>query len=45
MAGRLVTDELWNEIESLFPKYEPSSKGGRPPVENRTVFTCLSMAG
>jgi len=41
MAGRLVPDELWAEIESLFPSYEPSSKGGRPPVDNRTVFTCL----
>lgn len=41
MAGRLVTDELWEEIESLFPTYERSPKGGRPPVENRVVFTCL----
>ncbi len=41
MAGRLVPDELWMEIEPLFPTYEPSSKGGRPPVDNRTVFTCL----
>lgn len=41
MAGRLVTDELWDEIESLFPTYERSPKGGRPPVENRVVFTCL----
>lgn len=38
---RLVTDELWNEIEPLFPKHVPSEKGGRPPVDNRTVFTCL----
>ncbi|TWU55093.1 transposase [Rubripirellula reticaptiva] len=41
MSGRLVTDELWNEIEELFPEMKRSSKGGRPPVENRTVFTCL----
>ena len=41
MWGRLVPDELWNEIESLFPVREMTSKGGRPPIDNRTVFTCL----
>jgi transposase len=41
MSGRLVPDELWNEIEHLFPVHEPSPKGGRPPVGNREVFTCL----
>ena len=41
MAGRLLTDELWNEIEPLFPTWEQSSKGGRPPIDNRTVFACL----
>ena len=41
MAGRLLPDELWMQIESLFPEYQPSSKGGRPPVDNRTVFTCV----
>ena len=41
MAGRLVSDELWTEIESLFPSDEPCSQGGRPPVDNRTIFTCL----
>lgn len=41
MAGRLLTDELWNEIEPLFPTWQPSSKGGRPPIDNRTVFTCM----
>ena len=41
MAGRLVSDELWDEIEPLFPKHEQSSKGGRPPVDNRSVFTCI----
>ena len=41
MASRLVTDELWTEIEPLFPVHQPSSKGGRPPVVNRSVFTCL----
>jgi transposase len=37
----LVTDELWNEIEHFFPEYEPSPLGGRPPVPNRIVFTCI----
>ncbi len=41
MGSQLVSDELWTEIESLFPVYEFSAKGGRPPIDNRTVFTCL----
>ena len=41
MAGRLVTDELWNAIEPLFPQHQQSSQGGRPPVDNRSVFTCI----
>ena len=41
MAGRLVSDELWNEIEDLFPELKRYPKGGRPPIDNRTVFTCL----
>jgi transposase len=41
MSTRLLTDELWNEIEPFFPKYEPSSLGGRPPADNRTVVTCV----
>jgi len=41
MSGRLVTDALWKEIEALFPTYQKSPKGGRTPIENRVVFTCL----
>ncbi|QGJ69333.1 Hypothetical protein PBC10988_10070 [Planctomycetales bacterium 10988] len=41
MAGKLLTDELWTEIGPLFPTYRRSRKGGRPPVDNRTVFTCV----
>ena len=41
MAGRLLTDELWAELEPLFPTHEPSGKGRRPPIDNRTVFTCV----
>jgi transposase len=41
MANRLLPDELWNEIEQLFPEYEPSPGGGRPPKETRTVLTAV----
>ena len=41
MSSQLVSDELWNEIEPLLPKYEPSSQGGRPPAADRTVFACI----
>ena len=41
MSSRILPDELWDEIEPLFPTFQPSSKGGRPPIDNRTVFTCL----
>jgi len=41
MSGRLLPDALWDEIEPLFPVHEMTSNGGRPPVDNRTVFTCL----
>lgn len=41
MSGRLVSDALWSEIEPLFPRHEQSSKGGRRPVDNRAVFTCI----
>lgn len=39
MSGRLVPDSLWEEIEPLFPEPVRSPKGGRPPIENRVVFT------
>ena len=41
MSGRLVSDALWEEIESLFPAHEPSPDGGRKPIDDRTVFTLL----
>lgn len=41
MAGKLLPDELWNEIEPLFPEYEPSPEGGCPPREARTVLTAI----
>src|SRR5258707_274629 len=41
MAGKLLPDELWDEIEGLFPVYQPSPDGGRPPKEARTVLTAM----
>ena len=41
MSGKLVPDELWNEIEQLFPAYEPSPDGGRPTKDARTVLTTI----
>lgn len=41
MASRLLPDALWNEIESLFPLYEPSPEGGRHPKEHRVVLTAI----
>jgi transposase len=41
MAGKLLTDELWNELGPLFPKYQPSPDGGRPPAEARAVLTAI----
>ena len=38
MAGKLLSDELWSEIEHVFPQYEPSPDGGRPPVANRVAL-------
>lgn len=41
MSSRLLPDGLWNEIEQLFPEYEASPNGGRPPKETRTVLTAI----
>lgn len=41
MSSKLLPDELWNEIEQLFPEYEPSPDGGRPPKEARQVLTAV----
>lgn len=43
MSSRLVSDELWQAIAPLFPQQTRSPQGGRPPVENRTVFTCVAF--
>ncbi len=39
MATELLPDELWHEIKPLLPPSPPpSSKGGRPPVDNRDAL-------
>ena len=38
--AKLVSDELWEQIEPLLPPLpEPSAKGGRPPVPHRNALT------
>ena len=39
MAKPLLSDELWEIIEPILPKHQPSPRGGRPPVENRKALT------
>lgn len=41
MSSRLLPDELWDEIAQLFPEYEPSPDGGRPPKDVRQVLTAV----
>jgi transposase len=41
MTSRLLPDELWTVIESLFPVYQSSPDGGRPPKEARRVLTAV----
>jgi transposase len=33
-----ITDELWNEIKSIFPKEKPLKTVGRPIVRYRKVI-------
>ena len=39
MAQELVTDELWETIESLLPPEPPKPQGGRPPIDDRAALT------
>lgn len=34
----LLTDDQWALIEPLLPKYKPSPKGGRKPIDHRPVI-------
>jgi len=33
-----LTDEQWEKIEPLLPKFQRSPKGGRKPIDDRSVF-------
>ena len=33
-----TSDELWERVEPLLPKYRPGKRGGRPRVDRRRVF-------
>jgi transposase len=39
MAKELVTDELWEVVETLLPEEPPKPKGGRPRVDDRAALT------
>ena len=39
MAKPLVTDELWEVVESLLPPEPPKTKGGRPRIDDRAALT------
>ncbi len=39
MAKELVTDEMWEVIESLLPEEPPKPKGGRPRIDDRSALT------
>ena len=39
MPRKLVSDELWSQIEPLLPKYKPKPKGGRPRIPDRAALT------
>jgi transposase len=39
MAKPLVSDELWELLEPLLPQKKRSSKGGRPPIDDRKALT------
>jgi transposase len=41
MSSKLLPDELWDEIDRLFPEYVSSPDGGRPPKEARRVLTAV----
>lgn len=41
MTGKILPDDLWDQIEHLFPEHEPSPDGGRPWVANRTALTVI----
>lgn len=41
MPKKLVSNELWSQLEPLLPKHKPTPKGGRPLIPDRAAFTGL----
>ena len=39
MPKKLVSDELWSQVEPLLPKHEPTPKGGRLRIPDRAALT------
>lgn len=39
MAKPLLSDELWEILEPLLPKWTPSPKGGQPRLDDRGALT------
>ena len=39
MSKELVSEELWEIIESLLPEEPPKPKGGRPRIDDRAALT------
>ena len=39
MAKELVSDELWEIVESLLPEEPPKPQGGRPRLDDRAALT------
>jgi len=40
MAGKKISIELWKALQPLLPVVEPSTKGGRPRVDDWAVLIC-----
>ena len=38
MSEKLVSDELWSQVEPLLPE-KPIHKGGRPRISDRAALT------
>ena len=39
MSKELVSDELWEVVQSLLPEEPPKPKGGRPRIDDRAALT------
>ena len=39
MARRKISNELWKALQTLLPVVEPSTKGGRPRVDDRAALS------